>query len=220
MTDREKAALRGPVRTCLQKYEDSQGYSYATQCTYEPDGRLLESRTIHPNSPEWASACIYDSAGHLTKVISDQAGGNRSETLYSYDKNGRIIEIRAVVQPEPPQHRASSVALDFAAEGPHDELPIPHCGSLKIIYDETGRPIEIHTFGIKDQLLSKSIRSYDAGGRLIEQNQILENALGLLTERMPAGAIVQMTEEQRDRLSRVINTIFAGKKRKRRLLLL
>ncbi len=212
MTDREKAGLRGPVRNYSEKCQYHDGYTCSTESTYDLDGRLLQIRVIHPDSSEWVSARTYDCAGHLTKIISGQAGSHQTETIYSYDGNGRIIEIRTVAQPEPPQHRASSVALDFAAEGPHDELPIPHGGSLKIIYDETGRPIEIHTFGMKDQLLSKSIRSYDAGGRLIEQNQILENPIGLLTDRMPAGAIGEMTEGQRDRLSRVINTIFAGKR--------
>jgi hypothetical protein len=45
MTDREKAGLRGPVRSCMQEYEQRDRYSQSTETIYDVVGNLLVIRS-------------------------------------------------------------------------------------------------------------------------------------------------------------------------------
>ena len=84
MSDREKAMLRGPVKSCLEGF---------TETIYDEAGRLLTTRHMNPGSSDWRSTRSYDEAGRLTKIMSGKAGEVASETLYAYDEKGRVAEV-------------------------------------------------------------------------------------------------------------------------------
>jgi len=72
MSDRDKAGLRGPVKTVLEEQTfsgaDGQQSFTTTTTQYAPDGRILEDRTGNPNGPGWVTSYAYYSDGRLLKT--------------------------------------------------------------------------------------------------------------------------------------------------------
>jgi hypothetical protein len=74
MADREKAGPRGPVRSCMQEYEQRDRYSQSTETIYDVVGNLLVIRSLQPSSQDWVSTRTYDATGRLTKISSAKSG--------------------------------------------------------------------------------------------------------------------------------------------------
>jgi hypothetical protein len=53
MSDREKAGLHGPVRTCVEETIFPDGKPHLTTTEYDPDGRLLTFRNPNSDGSEW-----------------------------------------------------------------------------------------------------------------------------------------------------------------------
>ncbi|PYV75316.1 MAG: hypothetical protein DMG97_06625, partial [Acidobacteria bacterium] len=90
MSDRDKAGLRGPVRTVLEEQTfsgaDGQQSFTTTRAHYAPDGRILEHRMGNPDGSGWVTSYTYYSDGRLLKTAfgkTNSAPG--SETIYLYD---------------------------------------------------------------------------------------------------------------------------------------
>src|SRR6266480_2485577 len=67
MSDREKAGLHGPVRTCVEETPLPDGKSHLTTTEYDPDGRLLTFRSTNSDGTKWIVTRTYDADGRLTK---------------------------------------------------------------------------------------------------------------------------------------------------------
>src|SRR5712664_1497194 len=59
VSDRQKAGLRGPARTCIEEYNLPAGKKYWTTTEYSPDGTLLTTRTRDPDGSEWLTTRTY-----------------------------------------------------------------------------------------------------------------------------------------------------------------
>ena len=99
MSDRDKAGLRGPVKTVLdeQTFSGADGQQLLTTTTthYAPDGRILEVRTGNPDGSEWVTSYSYHSDGRLLKTVSGKVNSApSSETTYSYDEAGRLVGLK------------------------------------------------------------------------------------------------------------------------------
>src|SRR6266404_5539705 len=74
MSDRDKAGLRGPVRTVLedQTFSGADGQqSFTTTTTrYAPDGRILEHRTGNPDGSGWVTSYTYYSDGRSRRTAA------------------------------------------------------------------------------------------------------------------------------------------------------
>src|SRR5437899_6518193 len=72
MSDRDKAGLRGPVKTVLEEQTfsgaDGQQSFTTTTTQYAPDGRILEDRTGNADGSGWVKSYAYYSDGHLLKT--------------------------------------------------------------------------------------------------------------------------------------------------------
>jgi len=99
-SDRDKAELRGPVKTVLDEQTflgtDGQQFLISTTTEYAPDGRILEERTKNTDGSEWVTSYTYDADGRLLKTVTGNAGSrDRSETAYLYDEARRLIAVKS-----------------------------------------------------------------------------------------------------------------------------
>ena len=96
MTDRDKAGLRGPLKTVLNEQTrsgaDGQQFHMSTTTAYAPDGRILEQRMGNSDGSEWATSYTYYADGRLLKTVSGNVGSAAdSQTTYLYDDARRLV---------------------------------------------------------------------------------------------------------------------------------
>lgn len=73
ISDREKAGLRGPVRTCREETIYPSG-EFLTTTEYSLDGKLLTTRTVQSDGSEWVTSQTYGPEGRLAKTVSGKLG--------------------------------------------------------------------------------------------------------------------------------------------------
>lgn len=93
MSDREKAGLHGPVRTCVEETILPDGKPHLTTTEYDPDGRLLTFRFTNSEGTGWGTAKTYDVDGRLIRTISGNSPEPGVESVYIYDAAGRLVSI-------------------------------------------------------------------------------------------------------------------------------
>ena len=93
MSDREKACLHGPVRTCVEETPLPDAKSHLTTTEYDPDGRLLTFRITNSDGTGWSTANTYDADGRLTRTICGNSREPGVESVYTYDRAGRLLSI-------------------------------------------------------------------------------------------------------------------------------
>lgn len=99
MSDREKAGLRGPVKTCVEETvypasEYSGALSHIRTTEYDRDGRELSTRSRSQDGGEWITGHVFDAAGRLVREFSGRSDQKAdSEKFYSYDPAGRLAGI-------------------------------------------------------------------------------------------------------------------------------
>src|SRR5271169_3944719 len=85
-SDREKAGLRGPVKTCVEERTGPpDGTKYSTTTEYGPDGRLLTTQHTGSDGSELVSTRTYDTDGRLIKTILGRANEPGTESIFTYD---------------------------------------------------------------------------------------------------------------------------------------
>ena len=100
MSDRDKAGLRGPVKTVLEEQTfsgaDGQQSFTTTTTQYAPDGRILEDRTGNADGSGWVKSYAYYSDGRLLKTAFGKANSApSSETTYLYDDAQRLAGVKS-----------------------------------------------------------------------------------------------------------------------------
>ena len=101
MSARDKAGLRGPVKTVVTErifpaVESEQPRTMTTTTQYARDGRMLEVRYRNPDGSEWATRYSYLSDGRLLKTVSGKRdSAQSSETVYSYDEAKRLTSVKS-----------------------------------------------------------------------------------------------------------------------------
>lgn len=187
MSDRDKAGLRGPVRTV------SVG---STKSEYDPGGRLITTRWLsNPDSKasEMIEAWTYDSSGRLLTDTVRTASGALTEKVYSYDDKGRLLrivegsgdytsfrydeeggktEIRELTPKADDQAGAKATGVDLIFADAEGTLGygldgIRNASRVRTIWNERDQPTETHTFDADGHLLSRIARTYDEKHRII-----------------------------------------------------
>lgn len=189
-SDREQAGLRGPVRTVIEGDHETE---------FDSQGHTLHWHFKMNDGSEYGNDYTYDASGHLQKISSRQYDHSSREQLYSYDEAGRLLTITEsdgtstqfeyeqnklrrkirTVHPTPPQPgiaESSALAGEF---GVFDELDfgpyLPGGGAVTTIYDEQGRPSEIQLHHADGALCMRATRTYDAQGRVRDEEAVREN---------------------------------------------
>ena len=178
MSDREKAGLHGPVRTCVDETIDPRGGKSTITTEYGPDGRLLISRRTYSDGSEWIRTQTYDSGGRVAKIVSGKIDEIGVESLYSCDESGRLLTLtnhpqkggridfqyddhglKTTIQSFDPEtlHRAQSTGYvgspwDAAI---HAGVGVPVGGKIVTTYDESDRPTEVQIRDEVEQVVSR-----------------------------------------------------------------
>jgi YD repeat-containing protein len=244
MSDRKKTELRGPVKTCVEENKfpgatTSDGTkipelksSYTTE--YDADGRVMAIRIDNSDGSRWVTRYTYNASGHLLKTASGKEGEPSQETDYSYDGQGRLLNITDSRRPDNPitfrydergrktkaqVSRPADYSPNTAFGGSPFEVAdmapnLPGGGSATTIYDEDDRPTEVQVRDAKGKLVSRAVRIYDAQGRIAEEKQILESPEAMI----PAEAFEKFLEESgasreelREQLREQLTKLMGGK---------
>jgi hypothetical protein len=174
LSDRERAGLRGPVKTC----SDLIGTGIGTNTDYSPDGRLLGYRAVgaFPGLLSMSDSVdvtteIYDKQSNKTKVCRVSIGVTDE---FQYDEQGRKTRVRKV--------SPSSILSGFGAmfrsmtfEDAEAGGSLSGGGTVTTRYNENDQPIESLVRNSGGELLTKINHNY-TNGRLISETLVIVNA--------------------------------------------
>jgi YD repeat-containing protein len=192
-SDREKAELRGPVKTVLNEQTfsgaDGQQFDMSTTTEYAHDGRILEQRTKNTDGSEWVVSYTYDSDGRLLKTVTGNAGSHdRSETAYLYDEARRLVAVKSSdkiqtrYQYDDTGRKSATESYDSkplpenTAYAPHWEgtdlgfAPSPG-GKVTTMYNEQGVATGAQFYDAEGNLVGHIARKFDSEGRVIAEEQ-------------------------------------------------
>ena len=193
MTDREKAGLRGPVKTVLNEQTfsgaDGQQFLMSTTTEYATDGRILEQRIGNSDGSVWVTGYTYYADGRLLKTVSGKAGSAAdSQTTYLYDDARRLVGVESgdnvKMSYRYDEKGRTSVIESYDAKplppntayAPHWEgtelgfAPYPG-GTLTTLYNERGVATGAELRTAEGSLLGHIVRKFDAQGRIIVEEQ-------------------------------------------------
>jgi YD repeat-containing protein len=233
MSDREKAELRGPVKTCVEETILPDGSKSLTTTEYSPDGRLLTFRTTNSDGSEWVTAQTYDADGHLAKTISGKMGEPNAETLYGYDEAGGLLTItnspekggridfhydeqgrKTTIQrfdPKTLERAQNTVSALSPWDTAESRIGIPAGGKITTIYDGNDQPTEAQIRDAEDRLVSRIVRTYDANGRLVKEEPIQENPALFFADRFGAEGRPQPTAAQLEAMNTAMKSLLRGR---------
>jgi YD repeat-containing protein len=192
MSDRDKAGLRGPVKTLLEEntFSRPDGQQLLTNTTkYTPDGRILEERTKNPDGSEWVTSYTYHPDGRLLKTVTGNAGStDRSETTYLYDEARRLVAVKSGDN-VPTRYQYDDTGRKSAIES-YDSKPLPpntayaaHWdgtdlgfvpspgGKVTTGYNEQGVATGAQFYDAEGNLVGHIVRKFDSEGRVIAEEQ-------------------------------------------------
>ena len=191
-SDRDKAGLRGPVKTRLEEdtFSRPDGQQLLTTTTkYTPDGRILEERTKNPDGSEWVTSYTYHPDGRVLKTVTGNAGStDRSETTYLYDETRRPVgvesgdNVKISYQYDEKGRKSVTESYDSKplppdrAYGLHWEgtdlgfAPYPG-GTLTTSYNGQGVATGADLHDADGTLVGHIVRKFDAEGRVIAEEQ-------------------------------------------------
>jgi YD repeat-containing protein len=231
-SDRDKAGLRGPVKTCIEETNgprDDRKYSTTTE--YSPDGRLLTTRHTGSDGTEWTKTQSYDADGRLTKTSWGKVG---DESLYAYDGTGRLLSITS--RPEnsgridfqyDEQGRKTSIqsfdteTLERAQKTAYMGslwdaavawgVGVPVGGNIITIYNDKDLPTEAQLRDSQGRIVTRIVRTYDLNGRISEENQIQENPALMFVATSGIEGQPQPTAAQLEAMNKAMKQMMGGR---------
>lgn len=209
MSDRDKAGLRGTVKTV------SQG---TTRNEFDQAGRLILSRWLSrppSEASETIRTQIYDSSGRLLTETERNQGGFSGEKVYSYDNKGRMsaivdssgdrtsfeydeqnhkIETRNI-SPKLDSREGVAIGVDLIFAAPESiEFGWPaarNATTIKTFYDEHDRPTETEALDADGNVLSRIFRAYDDRYRIIDMRITVEDPTAIFSDKRLAEMMAQ-----------------------------
>jgi YD repeat-containing protein len=186
-SDRERADLRGPVKTIVDDWSTT---------VFDRDGKILEWRgnTSHGNSERTYS---YDENGKLIRIT-----GSNGDQLdeFRYDEQGRMTQIRHV--PARPEQGAGAFSIRVWLDAISEGETLADGGTVETSYNERGQPVERRIVDDEGMLLFRILHLYDANGRLGEERLVSENP------SLPKAFRDQIPSEQRAAVLAQVKTEF------------
>jgi len=196
MSGRDKAGLRGPVKTVFEEHTfsgaDGQQSFTTTTTQYAPDGRILEERTGDPDGSGWVTSYTYYSDGRLLKTAFGNANSSpRSETTYLYDdaqrlvglKSGDKVQVRyqyddkgrkSAIESYDSQPLAPNTAYAAHWEGTDLGFATHLGGTVTKLYNEQGVATGAEFRDAEGKLLGHIVRKFDAEGRVVAEEQFAD----------------------------------------------
>jgi YD repeat-containing protein len=193
MSDRDKAGLRGPVKTVLneQTFSGADGQRFLTSTTteYAPDGRILELRIGNSDGSIWVTSYTYYADGRLLKTVSGRVGSAaNSQTTYLYDDARRLVSVESgdsdkLTYQYDEKGRKSIIESYGSRSLPPNTAYAPHWegtdlgfapypgGTLTTSYNEQGVATGAELHDAEGTLVGHIVRKFDAQGRIIAEEQ-------------------------------------------------
>jgi YD repeat-containing protein len=233
MSDRQKAELRGPVKMCVYESTMPDSKKLLTKMEYSLDGKLLTTRTVQPDGPEWITSQTYDAEGRLVKTASGKVGEPGTELVHAYDDAGRLLSItdspeegnrtdfrydeqgrKTTVQtfdPKTIQSRKNSMFGGSPWDAAQAGFGVPPGGNVTTIYGENDKPTEAQVHDAEGRIVSRMVRTYDANGRIMEENQIQENPALLMVDKFSAEQRVALDDKQLEAMNKAMKSMLSGR---------
>ncbi len=221
--DREKAGLRGMVRSCAEEYEHPGGETHSIKSTYDAAGRLLETRWRHAGQADWVTTRSYNSEGRLIHVHSgkekpevrteDEPAGERpNDEWYTYDQLGRVKEIRSTGREHLVRENVA-VAMNEEWPAPPDAIHPPLCGTVNVEYRDDAQLAVVNTYDARGQLVDKTLQRYDENGQIVETTPSMDVTAEVfartVAEKQPMPGL---NAEQLGKLRQAMANVMGGKK--------
>lgn len=228
-SDRERARLRGPVRTVADEN---------TRTEYEQNGNLLSWRTKSPDGGEYSDTYAYGPHGHIQSILSRHPDGTTTERVYSYDDTGRLLSIldsrgeRATFDYDKQGHKTETRVVKKTAEGVGataigiDVMFADTDGSatsdfyfgasactFKTTYNAQDRPNETHAYDADGHLLGRVVRAFDDQGRITGVEQITDDPMSRFPSKERDAMLAQSgasPDEMRVQLKKAFGAVFGG----------
>lgn len=210
VSDRERAQLRGPVKSIVQAYSRTEG---KRETDYDLQGNCLSWRMKDPDGREYGDIYNYDDQGRVRSVVSHAWDGSTTEKVYSYDDGGRLLNIvdssgeRTVFEfdkqghkieariPKKTDERATAVAIgrevmfaDIDGSAMLD-FRFRDASSFRTIYSDQDQPTETQAYVADGHLLGRVLRTYDDKGRITGVKEFIDDPMS----QFPAKALEGMT---------------------------
>jgi hypothetical protein len=172
LSDRERAGLRGPVKTC----SDLIGTGIGINTDYSPDGRLLGYRALgaFPGIALGMSDIVdvttelYDKQSNKAKVCRVSLGVTDE---FQYDEQGRKTRVRKV-SPSSILAAGFGAMLEITFEVAEAGGSLSGGGTVTTRYNENDQPIESLVRNSGGELLTKINHNY-TNGRLISETLVI-----------------------------------------------
>jgi len=223
MTDRDKAGLRGPVKTVVNEQTfsrvDGQQFLTSTTTEYARDGRIVEQQIGNTDGSTWVTSYSYYTDGRLLKTISGKEGSTvDSQTTYLYDDAHRLVGVESskgkISYQYDEKGRKSAVESYDSKPLPPNTAYAPHWegsdlgfapysgGTLTTSYNEQGVATGAERRNADGTLAGHIVREFDAAGRVVAEEQVAD------------AAQVSLPEEFRSKLNpeqmKSVNAMIAG----------
>jgi len=185
-TDRGRAGLRGPVRTCMDLHGDGAEPRYGVEFT--SDGKLLLRHTRDSSGSRVDTVYSYDDAERLISVVGDHY---RDEI--QYDAEGRKTKVRTVPPRPERQNYATGVGVMF--EVIEDDGGLTGGGTITTRYNENDEAIESLVRDAQGEPLTRIIHEYDAEGRLVRDFLVregFESSKSMMIPKERRAELIQM----------------------------
>jgi hypothetical protein len=152
LSDREKAGLRGPVKTIVDNYSTT---------VFDRNGKTLEWRgnTLHGRVER---TYVYENERLIR--VTGRAGDHEDE--FRYDGQGKT-QLRHIPARPDQQSRAFGIFVWFDAISEGDALT--DGGTVETTYNERDQPVEKRVFDDEGTLLFRVEYVYHANDRLSEE---------------------------------------------------
>jgi hypothetical protein len=197
MSDREQHGLRGPVETTVTEATYCAGPQYPEwkswyRTEYDVAGHVTATRSRDSKGSELRRFAYHASDRPLNTSLGNE-GEPTAMTVHSYDVQGRLLNTTKSYAPIDlvylrydehgrrkcrlhapqitPRNGISVFSFELA-----DRLPyVPDGGTASTIYDEHDRPTEVQVRDAQGELVIRTVRVYDAQGRVTEEKEIVES---------------------------------------------
>ena len=208
MSDRERAGLRGPVKTVTEYYDWPGGtpdQQMSTTTEYDVAGRVV-SVTTGSASSQQVTRHVYSPQGKLLKTVTSKASQVVQETKYAYGPSGRMTS-----QKSQGEHQNTAVAYEYDGKGRRSSLEpaepkrsdvaygvhndgsdgsflvkakaicgaIEACAKIKTTYNERDVPEEFELLEAGGRLITRWVRDFDQNGNVVGE-RVAEESVDLM----------------------------------------
>lgn len=104
------------------------------------------------------------------------------------------------------------MAMDFSGDPPGGGIDVGPGGTVTALHDDFGQCTELSLFDDQGRLRAKSVRKYDANGRIIEESISLENPSLLYVDKIAEVSGRKLDDKQQEALNKGLKLMSGGRK--------